>query len=636
MEIRSGKAYANTIMTYRGSAGGMNQGMGYTEGVDDTKDINGSVHYSFFVTVDDKKYFGEFNFGPGLRQIPHLLGLAKDSPVKTGTQEAGAFNNGLTADLAFKDPILFYAESAWTGVVDDKEVTEFHMLKFRFKDFVTAFEAHPENIASVAVQDYMTVSDDRPSAMNKLLAKIALAIKSDQVRAEFQKIIANDTLKNSMFRLYELPATTHLTADYYRAFIPNLQMYYHKAAQQGFTIIHTQDDHHPTDGQPTDNTFVVNKENAIDPLGDRKKFPVLCWKAIMRRHGDAVVTAVSWWNELEPAITETVYAYPSSDGRKTRVPDVSNKAPAFWATSTPYVTLMGEMNILNEAANKEQFAALNRIKAGLNLAPPHGTEIQGVNDLRGIMVEWVYRLIGKPHWPKKRTKDDWGFGDSRNANHARCVVSIRGDHPDPKQQKKDCIEALKIQSNKHNNRMDECDKMIRIVFAMMYGTLVHAYSASGTGKNKSGRLTAWNLQDFKMEMKNTWFADSVGLVPLAQAPALVLPPPVTMLHRSSGLNPVAPLAPAKPLVPPPMPAKSLPPAKPIVIPEPETKVKFDDDSERKEVDIIVDGEIQHSISYLGTFHVMRNMLKETHMAMGDEKFLKFVEGFEGLMDEFVR
>jgi hypothetical protein len=80
----------------------------------------------------------------------------------------------------------------------------------------------------------------------------------------------------------------------------------------------------------------------------------------------------------------------------------------------------------------------------------------------------------------------------------------------------------------------------------------------------------------------------------------------------------------------------LPPAKPIVIPEPETKVKFDDDSERKEVDIIVDGEIQHSISYLGTFHVMRNMLKETHMAMGDEKFLKFVEGFEGLMDEFVR
>jgi hypothetical protein len=147
-------------------------------------------------------------------------------------------------------------------------------------------------------------------------------------------------------------------------------------------------------------------------------------------------------------------------------------------------------------------------------------------------------------------------------------------------------------------------------------------------------MTPWNLQEFKMEMKNNWFADS-ALVP-AQAPALVLPPPVTMLHRSSGLNPVAPLAPAKPLVPAPVPAKSLPPAKPIVTPEPETKVKFDDDSERKEVDIIVDGEIQHSISYLGTFHVMRNMLKETHMAMGDEKFLKFVEGFEGLMDEFTQ
>jgi len=630
MEIRSGKAYANTIMTYRGSAGGSNQGKTYTEGIDDTKDVNGSVHYSFFVTVDDKKYFGEFNFAEGLRQIAHQLGLAKDSPVKTGTQEAGAFGNGLTADLAFKDPNMFYSESAWTGLLDGKEVTEFHTLKFRFKDFVAAYEAVPENIASVAVQEYLTVSDDRPSAMNKLLAKIALAIKSDQVRAEFQKIIANDTLKNSMFRLYELPATTHLSADYYRAFIPNLQMYYHKAAQQGFTIIHTQDD------QPTDNTFVVNKENAIDPLGDRKKFPVLCWKAIMRRHGDALITAVSWWNELEPAITETVYAYPSSDGRKTRVPDVSNKAPTFWATAAPYVTLMGEMNILNEAANKEQFDAVNRIKKGLNTVAPHGTDIQGVNDLRGIMLEWVYRLIGKPYWPKDRTKGGWGFGDSRNAMFPRCVVRIQGDHPDPKQQKKDCIEALKVQSNKHNNGMDECEKMIRIVFAMMYGTLVHSYSCTGAGKNKNGRMVPWNLQEFKMEMKNQWFPES-ALVSLAQAPGalvpatpvrLALPPPVTMLHRSSGLEPVAPVA--KPV------AKPVIPAKPIVIPEPETKVKFDDDSERKEVDIIVDGEIQHSISYLGTFHVMRNMLKDMLMAMGDEKFLKFVEGFEGLMDEFTQ
>jgi hypothetical protein len=629
MEIRSGKAYANTIMTYRGSAGGSNQGKTYTEGIDDTKDVNGSVHYSFFVTVDDKKYFGEFNFATGLRQIAHQLGLAKDSPVKTGTQQAGAFGNGLTADLAFKDPIVFYSESAWTGLLDGKEVTEFHTLKFRFKDFVAAYEAVPENIASVAVQEYLTVSDDRPSSMNKFLAKIALAIKSDQVRAEFQKIIANDTLKNSMFRLYELPATTHLSADYYRAFIPNLQMYYHKAAQQGFTIIHTQDD------QPTDNTFIINKENAIDPLGDRKKFPVLCWKAIMRRHGDALITAVSWWNELEPAITETVYAYPSSDGRKTRVPDVSNKAPTFWATAAPYVTLMGEMNILNEAANKEQFDAVNRIKKGLNTVAPHGTDIQGVNDLRGIMLEWVYRLIGKPYWPKDRTKGGWGFGDSRNAMFPRCVVRIQGDHPDPKQQKKDCIEALKVQSNKHNNGMDECEKMIRIVFAMMYGTLVHSYSCTGAGKNKNGRMVPWNLQEFKMEMKNQWFPES-ALVPAqapgAQAPAtpvrLALPPPVTMLHRSSGLEPVAPVV--KPV------AKPVIPAKPIVIPEPETKVKFDDDSERKEVDIIVDGEIQHSISYLGTFHVMRNMLKDMLMAMGDEKFLKFVEGFEGLMDEFTQ
>jgi len=65
-------------------------------------------------------------------------------------------------------------------------------------------------------------------------------------------------------------------------------------------------------------------------------------------------------------------------------------------------------------------------------------------------------------------------------------------------------------------------------------------------------------------------------------------------------------------------------------------VKFDDDSERKEVDIIVDGEIRHSIPYFGPFHITRNMLKEALMAMGDEKFLKYAEALEGLTDEFVR
>jgi hypothetical protein len=633
MAVRSGKAYANTIMTYRGSAGGMNQGMGYTEGVDDSKDVSAPFHFSFFVTVDTKKYFGEFNLATGLRQIPHLLGLAKDSPVKTSIQEAGAFGNGLTADMCFKEPIIFYAESAWTGLIGDKEVTEFHTLKFRYKDFVTAYEKTPENIANTDVQEYINVTDDRPTTLNDLLRQISERIPNTLVKSEFQKIINMRTLKNSMFRLYELPTNTHISADYYRAFLPNLQMYYHKALQQGFTIIHTQDDmpldpKHPE--KIPDNTFIVNKENSIDPLGDRKMFPVLCWKAEVKRstlpaHNHSLITKVTWWNETNVAITESTYAYPSSNGRKTRSPDISDSPPPFWDKGIPYVTISGEMNILNEVTHKEQYDAVNRIKKGSNTLPPAGSDIQGVNDLRGIMLEWVYRIIGKPYWPKKRSKDDWGFGDSRNATFPRCVVRIQGDNPDRIQQKRDAIEAFKIQSNKHNNSMDECDKMIRIIFAMMYGTLVHSYSRYDTGKNKNGRTTLWDLKEFKHEIKRQWFPDTIAPTP-APTPA---PAPAPAPTPAPAPRPAPAPAPA------PRPAPTpLPPPAPIPIPAPKTNIKFDNDTERREVDVIINGEIQNSIRYLGTYHVMRDMLKETHMAMGDERFIQFIKKFEEVVDEF--
>jgi hypothetical protein len=465
--------------------------------------------------------------------------------------------------------------------------------------------------------------------MNDILVRISARIPSPLVRSEFQKIIANRSLKNSMFRLYELPSNTNITADYYRGFLPNLQMYYFKAAQQGFTIIHTQDDIPIDPANPSkvlDNTFIINKENAIDPLGDRKKFPVLCWKAVIRRttlSGIPLsqITHLSWWNEIDPSVIEGIYIYPSSDARKTRTPDINDNPPSFWDKSTPYVTISGEMNILNEAANNEQFDAVNRIKKGINGIkgyPPSKSEIQSVNDLRGIMLEWVYRLIGKPYWPKKRGKDDWGYGDSRNATFPRCVARIQGDHPDPKQQKKDCIEALKIPSNKHNNRMDECDKMIRIIFAMTYGTLIHSYSCSANGKNKNGRLIPWNLQEFKHDIRKQWFPDTIIAPTPAPAPA---PRPAPAPTPSPAPTP----APR----PTPLPAPT-----PIPIPAPQTIVKFDNDLERREVDIIINGEIQHSIRYFGAFYVMRDMLKDTHMAMGDQRFITFAEELEALLDKY--
>ena len=595
MEIRSGKPFANTIMTLRGSAGGMDQGKGYTEGLDNTRDEGGSNHYSFLVNCDDNLYFCEFNFAKGLRQIAHLIGLAKDTPRKMNVSESGAFSNGLTADLAFKDPILFYAESVWTGKDNGKDTTEFHTMKFRFKDFVTKYEEHPENIGSVSVNEYIAISDDRPSAMNATLVKISARIPDKSIQTEFNKIVAHTSLKQSMFRLYQLKKDTSINGDYYRGFIPNLQMYYFKALKDGFIIKHTQDD------KLEDNTFIINKENTIDPLADRVKFPVLCWSAEIKLHGDAKSAAISFWNEATPGIKETVYIYPSLDARKTKCPDISDKPPVHWGKSLPYVILQGEMNILDDKTSTDQFCKLNRIKGG---SAPYGSDIQSTNDLRGIMLQWVYRLIGKPHWPKKRSKDDWGFGDIRNAQNPRCVVSIRGDNADSLQQKRDCIEALKIPSNKHNNRMDECDKMIRIVFAITYGTLVNCYSCYSRGKNKNGRTTPWNLLEFKNEILKTWFPISAPPDP-APAPAPVPAPP-------SVLAPIVPIPP----------------------PTQQTDIRFDNDPENRQVDILLRDGLNCNIEYPGQFAITRDYLRDVRNKIGDQRFIQYAKKLEVLNDEF--
>jgi hypothetical protein len=125
--------------------------------------------------------------------------------------------------------------------------------------------------------------------------------------------------------------------------------------------------------------------------------------------------------------------------------------------------------------------------------------------MRGIMLKWAYRLLGKPYW-KKGGHERLGFGDARNIKFARCVISAESCSADPRQAKLDVVDTLKIQSNKHNCELDTCDPMISFIHTILFGTLTHSYSHCNDGINKGpkGRMTPWKLDEFYRELIKNW------------------------------------------------------------------------------------------------------------------------------------
>jgi len=589
--IREGQPFANNYKGYRGNAGGMDQGKSYTEGPDNSFDAKATTHYSGYIKIDNVDYFLEFNLGQGLRQMPHLFGLAIDQPVKKDPNDTGCFNSGHTAKTGFLDPIMTYSESFSNGSL--------YSLTFESAEFVKAYESNSENIASVNVNEYMSTSRDRGCKINELMAKILKEIPEDSVKLIFESIL-NRTVKDSMLHIYELPKVSCITAEKYRGFMLNIPMYYYEALKSGKSIIHFQND----SPNKADNIFEYNSRNAIDVLYDRTKFPVLNSQAEFRKRDDNILHfKLTLWNADDSQNTKSLYFYPSSDRRQKKIPAFSIDPPSYWESSSKYVTINSAMNIITEEAATDQY---RKIGGGLI-----GSDIQSCQHLRGITTQWAYRNLGKPYWPKKSNPADWGWGDMRNAKDPRCILSIKGDSTDPIQAKNDTIDALKIQRNKHNNAMDECDSMVRIYLALTFGTLVHCYSSTCTGKVKNGRTTPWDLEEFAKFMIDKWVKPPT--------PPQPTPPQPT---------------PPQPTPPQPTPPQPTPP-QPQPIPSSETNITFSNDMESKKICIMLNRVSKATIPYAGQYHTNRDSLMEILKSLGDAQFVKYAQKREKLDNEFL-
>lgn len=473
-------------MTYkscRGAAGGMDLPKAYTEGVDNSFDAGALVHISGLITVDaDIQVFWELNDAAGLAAMPHLYGIADEAAVKMEKADAGIFNSGHTAATGFFDPKEVYSESAIEGKVFG--------LNFKAADFVTEYEKHPDDMYKAKITTYMKEVDERPPSRQELLEKILAKITEENVKEFFGKLVAKE-LPNYMLHVYVLRKEKYLDPEQFRQFMPSLRMTYNEILGEGTQIIHVFDEPAPN------NVLCYKGDNAIDPLWDTKAFPVLCAVAEFRRNTTGLLAKVTLYNEIDTSVTKVLYAAPSTNGQRKGALEPSSQPPSGWDTSTPFIEVTYRMNIIGEDAGWKLYGALGGGKKY--------SDLQGIDDIRGILLKWAYRLLGKPYW-KKGGRDRLGFGDARNMKFARCVISAESCNGDARQAKLDVVDSLKIQSNKHNCDMDTCDPMISFVHTILFGTLTHSYAHCNDGINRGpkGRTTPWKLDEFYREIIKHW------------------------------------------------------------------------------------------------------------------------------------
>jgi hypothetical protein len=258
------------------------------------------------------------------------------------------------------------------------------------------------------------------------------------------------------------------------------------------------------------------------------------------------------------------------------------------------------MNIISETASSVQLEKLG--VSGV------GSDIQGVQDLRGILVEWGGRLLGRPYF-KTGKKEILGYSHSRNMRSGRAVMSIEGDSDDRYQAKHDTVAALKIQSNKHNINLDDCSYMIRYILALTYGTMVYSYSSTVTGlygkdKFEGGCTGLWILDQFIQNMKTTWLPK----------PKVKKEKPTTAEQVNSGDESSTANSSVAPL-----------------IDTFETNVSISENTETKEIYIMEGNLRKYSIPFRGQFFMNKKILISLLKSMGnDETFLAYAQGLEEL------
>jgi len=608
--VSEGQPFALVYNGRRGVAGGMNAGKAFTEFIDDSRDAGSKMHFMKVIVLNGVQYMVNVNTGKGLASLPQLYGnSAEATPVKDDPEQSGVFNSGFVSAVAYHDPAEAYHESNTDGSMS--------CMTFSVEEFVNEYEKHPDNMRAANIQKYMSTGRERTVSKNELIKLIADKVTHSEMKTVFSAIFRGE-LENYMLHIFRMRKDKPITESIYRAFFPNLNMYYAKPLAAGFKIIMELSD-------PATH-FEANSRTVIDPLWNRDKFPALCVKGEIRKvAGDSrLVAKMTLYNEKTPDQNTIAYiAFPRrADGafnESNKWPEPQLAVPREWATALPYVTLKQTMNIISEAESTAQQKKVSPIKE-----PNCGSEFTGHDDIRGILIEWAGRITGKPYW-QSGGENVRGYGPNRNSRQPRCILEIKGDNPDRRQAKKDMVTAINLQANKHTSSLGGCDRLIIQFLFESFGKLVHEYSGYEAQKKNGtdGKTSPWNLIEFRNFIVPPPAAPTPLPLPLpapapvpAPAPA---PTPAPAPAAAPGPGPAAGAGSAAGAGPTagadrPMPAPN--PIRPVS----NTRIGFAESTDSSTVVVTFDRVVLARIPFKGQYAKARDALQQEHQEMGDEWF----------------
>jgi hypothetical protein len=476
--IKEGQPFSATYNKLRGVAGGMTYGKSDTEFKDNSFDEGATYSNTKIAIIDGRYHIVNIDDGKGAPSLPHLFGLGEAMPRKTDEKTCGLFNHGHTAAIAFHNPEIVYSESRQSD-------GRFGTLMFNSGEFANEIDKSEGNLRNANVLNYLNSNKERTESQGPLIKKCMESIKDPIMNKQLEDILLKKA-KSYMLNILKLSDRSESPDENYKAFIANERMYYHDLLKAGRTIsLET------SDGKKE----IASAENAIDPLSNRKKFPVLESVFEIRR-SEKLIGKLTLKN-ADSADTRVLYVSYDLSDRRRKYPVVTETCPAEWDSAQNLITLYGFTNAISELEENKQLAELynqqpvkGRVKKSDNGFK--GSDFKGVDDIRGVLFHFVHRILGKPYW-RTGSQDTLGWGAERNSGHPRCYVKAEGD-------KKIIAELLGLQSNKHNTDFDKCDPLIHRFLFCIFGIIVHKYTSctlnnSDNPITKGGNTKPWDLND---------------------------------------------------------------------------------------------------------------------------------------------
>ena len=513
--IQSGHPFSMKWNSIRQGAGGMSIAQAMTEGYDNDIDALAKVTYtkSWVDLATQTTYLLNFNDGNGLDDLPHLFGLGAKTPKKAETM-IGNFNHGHAAMVGFFNPTSYHAYSKTTSSASS--VLDFNVQGFD-NGVSSISRGGNSDYRSVDIKDYISVS---PSVdeINSTLTHIANHTVHAEMKTFLKQIIAG-TAPHFMLNLYTFKNGHRFSKEVLDTEIantfPSLYLTYHEPLSKGYSIL--------TEFNIIDETtkcYMVKKADSskvLSPICSSDIFPAIIFGCTLYSSDKEDYLHINVGLLENDEDRDLYLTTKPDDSRKT----VNTMHPVitcrdYW--KTPAFKKQGSFRFDVNCPSEE---------VGASFSNSLGTDLNGVDNTRGIYTRYMGRGGGKPFWMPGGTTNG-GWPAARNSGRIGALLVTNS--------KRLTEDHLGLQSNKHNTSLSSAHSLIKRFLTIVMTGIINKYTNPKAPTSKTG-VKKWILSDIcdilmdKKKIKTT--TSPPALVSGASAPGQASSPSSDTLSDSA-------------------------------------------------------------------------------------------------------